>query len=80
MTEDTTAICDECRSSYVARMSQMDQLCPECAHWLYGYPLCEHSFTDDRCAKCGWDGSRTKFINALIEQAKRLESEKPNSN
>src|SRR2546423_1139951 len=31
-----TKCCDECGSDYVAATSQMTQLCPECAHWLYG--------------------------------------------
>jgi hypothetical protein len=49
--------CDECGSDYRAITSQMAQLCPECAYWLYGYPQCPHEFEQGRCSRCGWDGS-----------------------
>jgi hypothetical protein len=61
--------CDECGSDYFADTSQMARLCPECAHLLYGYPNCDHSFADGRCAKCHWDGSRSDFIRQLADQA-----------
>jgi len=54
--------CDECESEYFADASAMSQLCPECAHLLYGYPNCEHAFAQGRCASCGWDGSCSDFL------------------
>jgi predicted RNA-binding Zn-ribbon protein involved in translation (DUF1610 family) len=71
--ESETKTCDECGSSYLAAASQMDALCPECAHHLYGYPNCEHVWVNDRCSKCGWDGSRSDYIRGLI----RLTGESP---
>src|SRR5262249_54828616 len=53
--------CDECGSEYFAAASPMAKLCPECAHLLYAYPACIHSFADGRCTSCGWDGSRSTF-------------------
>lgn len=62
--------CDECGSTYNAETSAMAALCPECAHWLYGYASCEHVFEDSatgkRCVRCAWDGSRSKYIRSLI--------------
>ena len=62
MGETLTKKCDECGSDYFAHTSKMDSLCPECAHLLYGYENCEHSFDTRRCSKCGWDGSRSDYI------------------
>ena len=63
-------VCDECGSTYNTETSAMVALCPECAHWLYGYPPCEHVFemTDagNRCTRCAWDGSRSAYIRELI--------------
>ena len=58
--------CDECGSQYLAATSRTAQLCPECAHHLYGYPPCEHAFADGRCSRCGWDGSRSEYLRRLI--------------
>jgi DNA-directed RNA polymerase subunit RPC12/RpoP len=58
--------CAECGSWYLVDASKMGGLCPECAHHLYGYPNCDHAFVDGRCSRCGWDGSRSKFIRDLI--------------
>ena len=48
----------------------MSALCPECAHWLYGYPPCEHVFeasdAGKRCTRCGWDGSQSAYVRKLI--------------
>jgi hypothetical protein len=44
----------------------MDALCPECAHHLYGYPNCDHAFVNDGCSRCGWDGSRSRYIRSLL--------------
>ncbi len=60
-----TILCDECGSSFFAGSSRMDALCPECAHWLYGYPPCEHTFADGRCTKCHWDGSVSRYVQTL---------------
>lgn len=60
-------LCDECGGDYFTASSLMWQLCPECAHYLYGYPLCEHTFVDQKCSKCGWSGTRSKYILKLIE-------------
>jgi len=61
MTSGDSRECDECGSGYFPASSQMDRLCPECAHLLYGYPACRHTFEHGRCAACGWDGSRSAF-------------------
>jgi NMD protein affecting ribosome stability and mRNA decay len=58
--------CDECGSDYFADASRMASLCPECAHHLYGYPACPHAFADRRCLKCGWDGTRSAYIERII--------------
>lgn len=39
--------CEECGSQYYGDKSKMSSLCPECAHYLYGYPNCKHEFTED---------------------------------
>lgn len=58
--------CDECRSGYFATASMMGNLCPECAHWIYGYTNCAHAFVDGgHCVKCGWDKSTSPFIERL---------------
>ena len=67
--EQLTKDCDECRSPFFTAASEMDGLCPECAHHLYGYPNCHHVWANDRCAKCGWDGSRSDYVRGLIRKA-----------
>lgn len=57
--------CDECGSSFREGSSQMRRLCPECAHYLYGYPNCDHLFENGRCVRCGWDGSESGYIRGL---------------
>lgn len=57
-----TNICDECGSTYVASTSAMASLCPECAHWLYGYPACPHEMLNGHCSRCGWDGSHSVYV------------------
>lgn len=61
--------CDECGSNYFADTSQMHALCPACAHGLYGYANCPHDMQPSgpvarRCARCGWDGSRSAFLRS----------------
>ncbi len=62
--------CDECKSTYYADTSKMSALCPECAHALYGYPNCEHSFEladgSERCTWCGWNGRRSRYVRGLL--------------
>jgi predicted RNA-binding Zn-ribbon protein involved in translation (DUF1610 family) len=69
-----TKCCDECGSDYFADSSPMSQLCPECSHWLYGYALCVHKFTEGRCSKCGWDGSVSSYLRGLQAQ---LDEQRP---
>ena len=38
------------------------ELCPECAHILYGYQNCPHHFQNGRCVNCYWDGSKSEYI------------------
>lgn len=59
-------ICDECNSDFFKEKSEMESLCPECSHVLYGYPNCEHSFGENnRCEKCFWNGNTSEYINKL---------------
>ncbi len=67
--EQLTQTCGECASSYLSAASKMAELCPECAHYLYGYPNCDHVCVNDRCTKCGWDGSRSDYIRGLVQKA-----------
>jgi hypothetical protein len=55
-------LCDGCGSAFIIGSSQMAALCAECAHHLYGSPKCEHAFDERRCLRCGWDGSRSKYV------------------
>jgi predicted RNA-binding Zn-ribbon protein involved in translation (DUF1610 family) len=68
-----TACCDECGSAFIPAASRMANLCPECAHWLYGYPSCVHQFVGGRCASCGWDGSVSAYVQKLQTRAVRTE-------
>ncbi|OON70355.1 hypothetical protein B0919_06430 [Hymenobacter sp. CRA2] len=61
---DTNA-CGECGSLYFADASKIMALCPECAHWLYGYSNCNHTMEQDRCLRCYWDGSVTSYVQSL---------------
>jgi predicted RNA-binding Zn-ribbon protein involved in translation (DUF1610 family) len=67
--EQSIKYCDECQSPFFAELSSMMQLCPECAHHLYGYPSCTHIFIDQQCAKCGWDGSRSDYLKSLLKSS-----------
>ncbi len=62
MAERAINTCDGCGSSYFADASRMSGLCPECAHWLYGYDNCRHQMLDGRCTHCHWDGSRSDHV------------------
>jgi len=62
--------CDECNSPFHSDSSEMDGLCTECAHHLYGYDLCDHYFSQGSCTKCGWNGSRSKHLLSLLPPLK----------
>jgi predicted RNA-binding Zn-ribbon protein involved in translation (DUF1610 family) len=57
--------CDECASPFLGETSRMESLCPECAHWLYGTPNCEHQIVAGTCARCGWNGSVSDYVKSL---------------
>ena len=61
MNDKEPKICrySECKSSYFVQSSKMNDLCPECSHYIYGYKKCEHKFNNDRCIYCHWDGSKS---------------------
>lgn len=61
----TEATCDECGSPFRRAASTMTGLCPECAHWIYGYDNCDHTMDDGRCTKCGWNGSVSVYVAGL---------------
>lgn len=63
-------VCIECGSEFLRAASKMKELCPECAHILYGYENCAHVFENGRCAKCLWDGSRSPFTAKCKENEK----------
>ena len=56
---------DECESEYYANASKMMKLCPDCSHYLYEYPNCEHDFQKGRCSKCHWNGKTSNYITRL---------------
>ncbi|OOS24101.1 hypothetical protein B0681_08350 [Moraxella porci DSM 25326] len=58
-------ICDECGSSYFAKSSIMQSLCPECGFILYNHPKCNHVFHHGKCIKCAWNGNKSQFIKNL---------------
>lgn len=68
MEHRVTNACDECGSSYFITASRMAALCPECAHYLYGYPACAHVMVAGRCESCGWDGSHSAYVAAIRDE------------
>ncbi len=64
--EKEIVICDECGSEYFKDTSTMASICPECAHVLYGYPNCNHTFKNGRCINCFWNGTRSEYIISLL--------------
>jgi hypothetical protein len=64
----TEVCCSECEGSFEQSSSKMVKLCPECAHYIYGYKNCVHEFSNNRCLKCKWDGSTSKFFESLKAQ------------
>lgn len=63
--EPATKTCDECESSFFVPASKMSGLCPECAHYLYGYLNCNHIFSQKTCSECGWNGSISVYIRHI---------------
>ncbi len=56
-------VCDECGSEYYSEKSEMNSLCPECTHIIYGYNNCDHVFDGNcRCTKCHWDVSKSQYF------------------
>ena len=68
---NTDKTCDECASPFIGAASRFDGLCPECAHWLYGMPNCEHQIVAGRCVRCGWNGAESDYVKALKNPAHR---------
>lgn len=72
MNNKTIKICDECESQYFAERSKMNNLCPECSHWLYGYENCPHKFENGRCIYCYWNGNSSLFLkNNFLKVVKK---------
>lgn len=57
--------CSECDSEYFIHTSKMTYLCPDCSHFLYGYPNCEHEFKNERCSLCHWNGISSDYVNSI---------------
>ena len=62
---DSKKKCNECGSLIYISASKMKSLCPECAHYLYGYESCNHEMKDGHCIKCYWDGSTSNYIEFI---------------
>lgn len=77
MSKRALKTCDECGSGYVADTSRMAGLCPECAHWIYGYAVCEHAFVAGHCTRCHWDGATSDYVQQLKQQRERPASAPP---
>ena len=60
--KDDKKICSECKSEFYTATSEMKNLCPECAHYLYNYKNCDHQFENGRCVKCFWNGNHSNYI------------------
>jgi len=65
MDDNTIGICAECGSEFLKSKSEMEELCPECAHWLYGYEKCKHVFKDGKCTRCLWNGNKSEYIKSI---------------
>jgi hypothetical protein len=57
--------CMECESNYLISSSKMGGLCPDCAHWLYGYENCAHDFKNGSCRLCHWNGKTSSYVLRL---------------
>ena len=67
--QDEQSLCDECGSTFTPSKSAYVGLCPECAHWIYGSPACNHEFLNNKCSHCGWDGSVSKYVESIKTNA-----------
>ncbi|MEH0154197.1 hypothetical protein V6R21_08610 [Limibacter armeniacum] len=65
MMKQATKECVECGSDYYSNTTEMASLCPECAHYLYGYPKCDHQFENGRCTNCFWNGKSSAYVQKL---------------
>ena len=72
VSEKELAVCDECGSLFFKESSQMETLCPKCAHILYGYKNCDHKFQDGRCIYCYWDGTKSEYVKKLFQQEETI--------
>jgi len=63
--EKEILVCSECKSEYFKETSEMEGMCPNCAHYLYGYQNCIHEFVNDRCINCYWNGCSSNYVNGL---------------
>ena len=63
--------CKECKSEYYAATSKKENLCPNCAHYLYGQRQCHHTFKEGRCSKCYWNNTFSERVTALIKRNKK---------
>ncbi len=52
---------------FVAKTSQMRNLCAECSSILYGYQNSEHIFIDQNCDKCKWNGNTNEYVRSVKE-------------
>ncbi len=68
MEKRTINICDECNSKYYKDTSIMNNLCPNCSFYLYGYKNCNHKFKNGKCIKCLWNGNTSLYIEKIINQ------------
>ena len=73
MTQLDTKTCEECGSMFLSKKSRMDSLCPECAHLLYGYEPCRHTFVSGRCSSCHWDGSVSEYCRTIQKKDRTVE-------
>ncbi len=65
MSDDKIGTCVECGSEFLRSKSKMKELCPECAHRLYGYENCNHIFKNGKCVICLWNGNQSDYTKNL---------------
>lgn len=67
--------CEECQSEYYSESSEMENLCPECSHYIYGYKKCAHEFEKGRCIHCFWNGNTTEYVIRLKKDTDNTSSD-----